>query len=54
MRGKKPTVRQRKLIQSMGLNWENWLVQKDTPDYMVVVHRHSDKNTRIIHKEKSK
>lgn len=49
--GKKPTVHQRKFIQSKGLNTENWLVTKDTPTEMVLVHRFSDKTTRIIHKE---
>ena len=49
--GKKPTVQQRKMIQSKGLNAENWLVCKDTPEEMVLVHRFSDKTTRNIHKE---
>lgn len=49
--GKKPTVQQRKLIQKKGLNAENWLVSKDTPEMMLIVHRYSDKTTRIIHKE---
>ena len=49
--GKRPSVQQRKMIQSKGLNWENWLVCKDTPEEMVLVHRFSDKTTRIIHKE---
>lgn len=51
MHGKRPTVRQKKLIQSMGLNWENWLVTKDTPTELHLKHRHSDKTKRIIHKE---
>lgn len=49
--GKKPTVAQRKFIQSNGLNWENWLVCKDTPTEMHLVHRFSEKTTRVIHKE---
>lgn len=48
--GKRPTVSQRKYIKSKGLNAENWLVVKDTPEQMVLVHRHSDKTTRIIPK----
>ena len=48
--GKKPTVAQRKFIKSKGLIAENWLVVKDTPEQMVLVHRHSDKTTRIIPK----
>lgn len=49
--GKKPTARQRKMINSSGLNVENWLVVKDTPEKMVLVHRHSDSTTRTIYKE---
>ena len=48
--GKKPTVNQRKLIQSKRLNPENWLVVKDTPSEMVLVHRHFDNKTRTIKK----
>lgn len=40
--GKKPTVQQRKFIQQMGLKDENWLVAKDTPEQMVLVHRVND------------
>lgn len=43
--GKSPTVSQRKFIKSNGLNWENWLVVKDQPEQMVLVHRYSDKTT---------
>lgn len=49
--GKKPTVQQRKLIQSKGLDPAVWLVVKDTPEIMQLVHRHSDRTTRIIFKE---
>ena len=49
--GKKPTVAQRKLMTSWHLNWENWLVVKDTPQSMVVVHRHGFQ-TREIPKDK--
>lgn len=48
--GKCPTVAQRKFIKEHGLNAESWLVVKDTPEQMVLVHRHSDKTTRIIPK----
>lgn len=48
--GKKPTVKQRRLMCALGLNAENWLVERDTPEEMVVVHRHSDK-TRTIPKK---
>ena len=49
--GKKPTVQQRKLIQSKGHDPAMWLVIKDTPEKMELVHRYSDKTTRIIQKE---
>ena len=46
--GKKPTVAQRKLIESRRLDPNNWLVVKDTSTEMVLVHRHFDGNTRTI------
>lgn len=49
--GKKPTARQRELIRSSRLNPENWLVVKDTPREMVLVHRHFDAKIRTIKKE---
>lgn len=48
--GKKPTVAQCKLMTQWGLDYRNWLVVKDTPEQMVVVHRHSDKTTKTITK----
>lgn len=48
--GKKPTREQRKLIQSWKLDPAVWLVVKDTPERMELVHRYSDKTTRIITK----
>lgn len=49
--GKKPTYEQRKLIQQYGLNTYDWLVSKDTPDELVIVHRHTN-ITKTIKKEK--
>ena len=49
--GRKPTVNQCKLLQRWKLNPADWLIVKDTPDQMVIVHRYSDSTTRIIHKE---
>ena len=46
---KKPTREQRKFIQKNGLNAENWLVSKDTPTEMLLVHRYASA-TRTIHK----
>lgn len=48
--GKNPTREQMKLIQKWGLDPAAWLVVKDTPDRMELVHRYSDRTTRTIHK----
>ena len=48
--GKKPTVKQCDLMRDWNLDPAAWLVVKDTPDEMVVVHRHNDKTTRTIRK----
>ncbi len=48
--GKKPTREQMKLLQKWKLDPAVWLVVKDTPDRMELVHRYSDKTTRIIPK----
>lgn len=45
--GKRPTVAQAKLIKGIGLNYDNWLVVKDMPDSMVIVHRMSGKQRTI-------
>ena len=37
--GKRPTVKQSNIIQSNGLNPENWLVSKVFPDKLVLTHR---------------
>lgn len=38
---KRPTKRQKEEMQYYKLNPENWLVERDTPDEFVVVHRHT-------------
>jgi hypothetical protein len=43
MHGKNPTREQRKLIEKWHLTTSDWLVQKDTPDIMQLIHRYSDK-----------
>lgn len=48
--GKNPTVRQKKLIKAARLNYENWLVIKDTSAEMVIQNRQTG-STRIIRKE---
>lgn len=37
--GKKPNVRQAKLMQAVALDHRQWLVCKDTPAEMEIVHR---------------
>ena len=49
--GKKPTREQRKLLQKWKLDPMDWLVVKDTPYEMVLIHRHSDRTMRVIPKE---
>lgn len=48
--GKKPTYEQRKLIEQWKLDPHDWFVVKDTPTEMLLVHRYSDKTTRMIQK----
>lgn len=45
--GKRPTKRQKMEIKALGLNMENWLVERDMPSVMVIVHRHSGKSRTI-------
>lgn len=47
---RKPTREQRKLIQSKRLNPDNWMIERDTPEKMVLVHKHFDNKKRIITK----
>ena len=48
--GKRPTVAQRKLMQKWKVNVQDWLVVKDEPSQMTLVHRHFDNRTKIIPK----
>ena len=47
---RKPTREQRKIIQSKRLNPDNWMIERDTPEKMVLVHKHFDGKKRIIPK----
>ena len=47
---RKPTREQRKLIQTKRLNPDNWMIERDTPEQMVLVHKHFDGKKRIIQK----
>ena len=49
--GKRPTREQRKLIEAKKLKPEDWMVERDTPEKLVLVHRHFDSVKREIHKE---
>lgn len=49
--GKNPTVAQRKLMQKWKLDSSMWLVVKDTPRSMYLVHRHFERTKKIIRKE---
>lgn len=51
--GKKPTAAQRRLMEKRGLDSRVWLVVKDTPQNMELVHRCSDRTRRVIPKEVS-
>ena len=48
--GVKPTVAQRKLRAKWKLDWRDWLVVKDTPDQLQLVHRLFDRVTKTIPK----
>ena len=48
--GKNPTRSQKKLLQQWKLDPSVWLIVKDTPEQMELVHRYSDKTKRIIPK----
>lgn len=48
--GKRPTVAQKKFMTSWKLNPADWLVVKDTPDEMVLVHRYCSTTTKRIAK----
>jgi hypothetical protein len=48
--GVKPTVAQRKLLDKWKLKSEDWLVVKDEPSKITLVHRHFDNVQKIIPK----
>ena len=41
--GVKPTRQQRKLMEKWKLNTQDWLVERETQDELVLRHRHFDK-----------
>lgn len=48
--GVKPTREQRKLMEKWKLKSEDWLVVKDEPSRMTLVHKHFDTKTKVIPK----
>lgn len=46
--GKRPTVKQKKLMTQWHLNYDNWLVVKDTSTEMVIVHRDTGRTRTIV------
>ena len=50
--GKRPTVAQRKYIQSFLLDPENWLVVRDNNTEFVIRHRLSDKEKSLPRRER--
>ena len=48
MRGKRPTLAQKKFLKLKGLNPENWLVISDDQYRIIVMHRHSLKHKTLI------
>jgi hypothetical protein len=48
--GRKPTREQRKLLAKYHLDGHDWLIIKDTPEAMTIVHRFSDSTIKTIPK----
>lgn len=45
--GRRPTREQKKLLREWGAVPENWLIERDTPTEMVIVHRVTGKTKTI-------
>lgn len=45
--GKRLTLKQKELIQEIGLNPNNWLAVKNLPDKLVLVHREKGTLTEV-------
>lgn len=48
---KRPTREQKRRLEKLKLNPADWLVERDTPEELVLVHRFSDKTIRTVCKE---
>lgn len=53
--GKKPTKAQKIILKERHLNPDNWLIVKNTPEEMLVVHRYTSvtRSIRLKRKEES-
>lgn len=49
--GKRPTKNQSIFIADHGLDPKDWLIVKDKPTEMVLVHRYSERTTKTIFKD---
>lgn len=47
----KPTREQRKILTKAKLNPQDWMIERDTPEKIVLVHKHFDSVKKEIHKE---
>lgn len=47
----KPTRQQRIFLQQKKLNAADWMIERETPTEIVLVHRHFDSVKKVIHKE---
>lgn len=47
MRGKKPTLKQKKFLTNKKLVHQNWLVLRDTPEFIEFLNRKSGKIRRF-------
>lgn len=47
---KKPTRAQKKLMSKWKLDWRDWLVERETPTELVLIHRHFDRTKKILPK----
>lgn len=50
MNGKRPTRDQRAIFEEHGLNSKEYLVQKNTPTFLQVIHKET-KEIKILNKE---
>ena len=50
--GKKPTVRQAKILQAHGMNPENWLIERESPETLTAIHRYTDTKREIPKNER--